>query len=133
MACTRADCVMKRAEGGFELRRLLASCEINEKVESDFIDLDVLIMHEGAMDLMAKHPGVKWEAEMCPKLWKIAPWVVRTSGRGRATKHLQSWLPFIEFNEVSAAMLTGRNKHALVRGLLGASGMDPEPANDDSP
>lgn len=125
-ACTRADSLMVNKAGGFDLIQLVASCELDGELGGNAVEIDALIIHEGALDLMAGHQEVDWKNTMSAKLWKIAPWVVRTSGRGRATKHLRPWLPFIEFNEVSSAMLTSRNKYSLVRGLLGASGKDPD-------
>lgn len=85
--------------------------------------LDILIIHEGALDLLFSTTSTDEEKNnFCKELLKIVPSVIRTSGRGRHTRHFAKTLPFIEFNEVSSALLTSRNKYALVRGLLGTTG-----------
>ena len=89
----------------------------------DFLDCDILLIHEGALDLLTDKQGVNWENdEGLASLFQLASAVVRTSGRGRTSKHLGEHLPFIEFGEVSSALLTSRNKFSLVRGLLGSAG-----------
>jgi len=91
---------------------------------SGSLSCDVLVIHEGALDLLVDRMGVDWSKKLSHVLWKIAPAVVRTSGRGRHTKHLYDRIPFVEFNEVSSAVLTARNKVSLVRGLLGTTGAE---------
>lgn len=86
---------------------------------------DVLLIHEGAMDILTSEQGFEWNRENDKdKLYAIAPAVVRTSGRGRKSNKLGEELPFIEFGEVSSALLTARNKYSLVRGLLGSAGAE---------
>ena len=92
--------------------------------------IDVLIVHEGALDLLTHGPKEAdklWSAEETDLLWNIAPVVVRTSGRGRSTRHFKDYLPFIEFNEVSSAVITARNKYSLVRGLFGTTASEAKP------
>jgi len=97
------------------------------------IRCDALVIHEGVLDLIGE--GIAWPspakrgtpngeqvAKLLETLLAISPALVRMSGRGRHTKHFRSDVPFIEFSEVSAALLTSRNKFALVRGLFGTSG-----------
>lgn len=97
---------------------------------------DVLLIHEGAMDILTSEQGVKWppredgkgaEEKYLNALYALAPAIVRTSGRGRKSKLLGEHLPFIEFGEVSSALLTARNKFSLVRGLLGSAGTERKP------
>ena len=124
---TRADTLISRDEGGFDLFQLLASNEIEdcpvpncpEGSKCVALPLDAIVIHEGAIDLINKDPIEKWHQNMTPRLWRIAPLVVRTSGRGRHTRHFLNRIPFIEFNEVSSALLTSRNKFAFVRGIFG--------------
>lgn len=101
---------------------------------------DVLLIHEGAMDILTSEQGVTWIKEVkddgtiitcLPELYKLAPAIVRTSGRGRKSKLLGEHLPFVEFGEVSSALLTARNKFSLVRGLLGSAGGEAKPASPD--
>lgn len=97
---------------------------------------DVLLIHEGAMDILTSEQGVDWKLQQDGKgadenylnaLYTLAPAIVRTSGRGRKSKLLGEHLPFIEFGEVSSALLTARNKFSLVRGLLGSAGTERKP------
>jgi hypothetical protein len=93
------------------------------------LNADVLLIHEGAMDILVAE-GVDWkEAEnqkqlvkQLQALYQLAPMIIRTSGRGRKSKLLGEHLPFIEFTQVSSALLTARNKFSLVRALLGSVG-----------
>ena len=55
-------------------------------------------------------------------LYQLAPMIIRTSGRGRKSRLLGEHLPFIEFTQVSSALLTARNKFSLVRAMLGSVG-----------
>ncbi|MCC7336416.1 MAG: hypothetical protein IT422_15105 [Pirellulaceae bacterium] len=97
-------------------------------LERDAADrkFDLIVIHEGALDILSKG-GVQWEPDFVDHLYHIAPVVIRTSGRGRTTTGLPPTVPFIEFNIVSNAILTSRNKYGLVRGLLGSTGQEPEP------
>lgn len=94
----------------------------------DEIRPDVILIHEGAMDILTSQQGVEWHdvahdehQEQLQALYQLAP-VIRTSGRGRKSRLLGEHLPFIEFGQVSSALLTARNKFSLVRGLLGSIG-----------
>ncbi len=98
-------------------------------VSSTDINLDVLVVHEGALDLLfsgENSPTTEEKKKFSEALLKIVPSIIRTSGRGRHTRHFDEMLPFIEFNEVSSALLTSRNKYSLVRGLLGTTGTKKE-------
>ncbi len=93
------------------------------------IDADVILIHEGAMDILTSQQGVEWNEvthedhkKQLQALYQLAPMIIRTSGRGRKSKLLGEHLPFIEFGQVSSALLTARNKFSLVRGLLGSVG-----------
>jgi hypothetical protein len=90
--------------------------------EDEVAQCDVLLVHEGALDLICENVGTDRKKELSKNLHAISPVVVRTSGRGRNSNHLNEDLPFIEFGEVSSALLTSRNKFSLVRGLLGSAG-----------
>ena len=101
------------------------------------IQADVLLIHEGAMDILTSQPGVDWirsndqehmdqYLHQLQALYKIAPIIIRTSGRGRKSQLLGEDLPFIEFGQVSSSLLTARNKFSLVRGLLGSVGSAPK-------
>lgn len=82
---------------------------------------DVLLVHEGVMDMLNKEG--KWiKDEDTPKLFSLAPFIVRTSGRGRETRYLHDAISFLEFNEVSGNTYQEMNKPRLVKSLLGSSG-----------
>jgi methylase of polypeptide subunit release factors len=92
---------------------------------------DVILIHEGAMDILTAQQ-VEWVAltdeqkaahgKQLQALYELAPMIIRTSGRGRKSSWLGEHLPFIEFGQVSSGLLTARNKFSLVRGLLGSVG-----------
>lgn len=95
----------------------------------DIKKADVILIHEGAMDILTDQMGVNWvgvdnveHSRQLKALYQLAPIIIRTSGRGRKSKLLGEHLPFIEFGQVSSSLLTARNKFALVRGLLGSVG-----------
>jgi hypothetical protein len=90
----------------------------------ELLTCDVLIVHEGALDILQGKDGIEWKPEYDSFLYEIAPFVLRTSGRGRETKNFQTTVPFIEFHIVSSAVLTSRNKYGLIRGVLGTTGQD---------
>jgi hypothetical protein len=101
------------------------------------IQADILLIHEGAMDILASQPDADWirsndqehkdqYLQQMQALYKIAPIIIRTSGRGRKSQLLGEDLPFIEFGQVSSSLLTARNKFSLVRGLLGSVGSAPK-------
>ena len=102
------------------------------EILSDIKEADVILIHEGAMDILTDQMGVKWvgvdnvdkdeHSGQLQALYQLAPIIIRTSGRGRKSKLLGEHLPFIEFGQVSSSLLTARNKFALVRGLLGSVG-----------
>jgi hypothetical protein len=107
-------------------------------MSEDSLDVDVILIHEGAMDLLTDQKmGVKWvgveedkeHEKQLDALYHLAPIIIRTSGRGRKSKLLGEHLPFIEFGQVSSSLLTARNKFALVRGLLGSVGSERIPGN----
>jgi hypothetical protein len=95
---------------------------------------DVILIHEGAMDILVAN-GVDWKevedrernAIQLQSLYRLVPIIIRTSGRGRMSKLLGTHLPFIEFTQVSSALLTARNKFSLVRALLGSFGTKVQP------
>jgi len=123
-------------DGGREFELISGGCKEarNDKciaaLGCDGIALDAIIIHEGTLDLVNKDPEVKWDEDKdkgglnknMEALWKLAPTVIRTSGRGRDTKHFPNEVPFAEFNEISGAILTSHNKYALTRAILGTSG-----------
>jgi hypothetical protein len=100
----------------------------------DSLGIDVILIHEGAMDILTDQMGVNWvgvdededdkHKKQLQALYQLAPIIIRTSGRGRKSKLLGEHLPFIEFGQVSSSLLTARNKFALVRGLLGSVGRE---------
>lgn len=111
-------------------------------ISSSKIVVDVLLIHEGAMDILALEDEAQWiirSGSTATKslfesikydpplnaLYQLTPSIIRTSGRGRKSKYLGEFLPFIEFGQVSSALLTARNKFSLVRGLLGSFGTKP--------
>lgn len=111
---------VKKREPEISLVEEFELLEVNSLETNEQLFCDVLVVHEGALDLLAAEVG--WTSNLSRFLWQLSPSVVRTSGRGRETNHLYKRMPFIEFNEISSAVLTARNKIALVRGLLGTSG-----------
>lgn len=82
--------------------------------------VDVLVIHEGIVDRL--HSEKVWEAKDTKYLFSVAPFVVRTSGRGGESRHLRNALPFLEFTELSKNTYQGMNKPSLVKALLGTSG-----------
>ncbi|RMG27688.1 MAG: hypothetical protein D6732_19885, partial [Methanobacteriota archaeon] len=84
---------------------------------------DVLVVHEGVFDLLQKEKNMNWDPdEHVSRLLAKASFVVRTSGRGRETRHLHDSISFVEFNEVSGNVYQELNKPRLVKALLGSSG-----------
>jgi hypothetical protein len=84
------------------------------------VEPDVLVVHEGVADAL-QNSG-RWSADDVARLYECAPVVVRTSGRGYMSRHLGQWLPFVEFNEISANIYQSLNKVALAKSLLGTTG-----------
>jgi hypothetical protein len=109
--------------------KLLTPVSKKKLMLSNYKKVDVILIHEGAMDVLVAE-GVKWEGtenrkqllKQLQALYQLAPMIIRTSGRGRKSKLLGEHLPFIEFTQVSSALLTARNKFSLVRALLGSVG-----------
>ena len=129
--------VTEAVNSGLEYDLLSGSCEEKdarclECGGCDGVSLDAIVIHEGTLDLIHQDEEVKWTEgvgsqrdvieENMRALWKLAPAVIRTSGRGRATKHFLKEIPFVEFSEVSGSLLTSKNKYALARAILGTSG-----------
>lgn len=83
---------------------------------------DVIVVHEGVTDALHNHQPCLWNAGDHRMLYKICPWIVRTSGRGSQSRHIGDNLPFYEFSELSDAAYRQANKVALVRGLLSLRG-----------
>ena len=81
---------------------------------------DVVVIHEGVADTL--HNSGRWNADDVARLYECAPAVVRTSGRGHISRYLARWLPFVEFNEISANIYKSLNKLALTKSLLGTAG-----------
>jgi SAM-dependent methyltransferase len=113
---------------------LITPCAISSdggSFESLKIKPDVILIHEGAMDILTAQQ-VEWvdltdaqsdaHGKQLQALYELAPMIIRTSGRGRKSSWLGEHLPFIEFGQVSSGLLTARNKFSLVRGLLGSVG-----------
>jgi hypothetical protein len=105
-----------------------SNCDAPSNQGNVSIQADVLLIHEGAMDILASQKDVDWSQyqQKLQALYKVAPVIVRTSGRGRKSQLLGEDLPFIEFGQVSSSLLTARNKFSLVRGLLGSVGSAPK-------
>jgi hypothetical protein len=113
------------AELSFIVPQVLKDNGVCRLLPSSEYPCDVLIIHEGALDILAKQVGVDWKRDYATTLYSISPIIIRTSGRGRHTQHMLDAIPFVEFNEISSAVLTSRNKYSLVRALLGTAGSIP--------
>jgi len=83
--------------------------------------MDAIVIHEGITDSFFKN-GLWHEGDYL-RLYSLLPFVVRTSGRGRESRHLGQALPFIELNVLSDSCYGSLNKIKLARALLGASGV----------
>lgn len=63
---------------------------------------DVLILHEGLVEELVEkkmfHPG----SELCHM--RHFPWIVRTSGKGRDARKLDTRLPFVEYSALSSVL-----------------------------
>jgi hypothetical protein len=84
------------------------------------VEADLLVLHEGITDVL--QDGRRWNAKDVDRLYECAPSVIRTSGRGQDSRHLQPFLPFVEFNDVSGNIYGSLNKLALTKSLLGTTG-----------
>ena len=116
-----------RFDGNKEFYISKAKYNVNTNVfklnKSLFDDTDVLLIHEGVMDLLSKKVVDIWQRERdTPKLFAHAPFVVRVSGRGPKTRHLDDAISFLEFNELSGNTYREMNKPRLVKALLNSSG-----------
>jgi hypothetical protein len=87
----------------------------------DFLAVDFLVVHEGAIDIFTANSGLKWSPSDTKALFGISPGVVRTSGRGRHSRNLGNRVPFLEASTLTAALVTSSNKYSLSRALLGAT------------
>jgi hypothetical protein len=83
-------------------------------------DADVLVIHEGITDSL-QHSR-RWKDSDVFRLYECVPAIVRTSGRGRDSRHLGQFLPFVEFSEISANIYGSLNKLSLAKSLLGSAG-----------
>ena len=82
--------------------------------------MDAIVIHEGITDSFFKDGF--WQKDDHLRLYSLLPFVVRTSGRGRESRHLGQTLPFIELNVLSDSCYGSPNKIKLAKALLGASG-----------
>jgi hypothetical protein len=94
----------------------------NADAEAPSLFIDFLVLHEGAIDIFCANHGMKWTLGDTTGLLAIAPGIVRTSGRGRHSRNLGNWVPFLEASTLTAALVTSQNKYSLSRALLGATG-----------
>lgn len=121
--------LIPRTNNVFELlpaagARQRSSAPGHDSGAGDYIEPDFLIVHEGALDILAsvETPRVKWTKQDTRGVYTIVPAVVRTSGRGRHSPNVGAWVPFLEASMLSSALVTSRNKYDLTRALLGAMG-----------
>lgn len=91
--------------------------------------VDAIVIHEGITDTFFKD-GLWHEGDHL-RLYSLLPIVVRTSGRGRESRHLGQTLPFIELNVLSDSCYGSLNKIKLAKALLGVSGELPKPEKQD--
>jgi methylase of polypeptide subunit release factors len=121
----------KNGQSGSEINLITPCAKSSDGELFEFLEFnpDVILIHEGAMDILTAQ-RVKWvdqsdkpnHKKQLQALYDLAPMIIRTSGRGRKSSWLGEHLPFIEFGQVSSGLLTARNKFSLVRGLLGSVG-----------
>ncbi len=88
--------------------------------------IDAIVIHEGITDSFFNIKDRLWEEGDHLRLYSLLPFVVRTSGRGRESRHLGQTLPFIELNVLSDSCYGALNKIKLAKALLGASGELPK-------
>ncbi len=100
-----------------------AMIEANGLEVTSLTDTDVLVIHEGVTDILERQGLWKPDGSEVDLLYTVTPCVVRTSGRGRETRHLQSQLPFLEFTELSENTYRSLNKYALCKALLSTTGV----------
>jgi methylase of polypeptide subunit release factors len=121
----------KNGQSGSEINLITPCAKSSDGELFEFLEFnpDVILIHEGAMDILTAQ-RVQWvdqsdkpnHKKQLQALYDLAPMIIRTSGRGRKSSWLGEHLPFIEFGQVSSGLLTARNKFSLVRGLLGSVG-----------
>jgi methylase of polypeptide subunit release factors len=121
----------KNGQSGSEINLITPCATSGDGELFEFLEFnpDVILIHEGAMDILTAQ-RVQWVDQsdkpnykkQLQALYELAPMIIRTSGRGRKSSWLGEHLPFIEFGQVSSGLLTARNKFSLVRGLLGSVG-----------
>lgn len=80
---------------------------------------DAVIIHEGITDSLDRN-GM-WKKGDHRHLFSVTPCVVRTSGRGRASREIGDELPFIELSVLSDSTYGSLNKIKLARAVLSAS------------
>jgi len=83
---------------------------------------DLIIIHEGITDEMHNRTESLWKEGDHYRLYSLLPAVIRTSGRGRKSRHLGDALPFIELNVLSDSCYGSLNKIKLARAVLNATG-----------
>jgi len=81
--------------------------------------VDALVIHEGVADIISSKLGDDWDSSDILAVFSETPGIIRTSGRGSQTRHLDSSLPFVEFTVVGATTYQNLNKVGLSRSLLG--------------
>jgi len=82
--------------------------------------IDALVIHEGVADVISSKLGDRWKPTDILSFFSESPCIIRTSGRGSQTRHLDSSLPFVEFTVLGTTTYQNLNKVALSRSLLGA-------------
>lgn len=82
---------------------------------------DAVVIHEGVTDTLARARLWQPRRDHAP-LYQVVPAVVRTSGRGRQSRELGDWLPFIELSVLSDAAYGSLNKPKLARAILNSVG-----------
>jgi hypothetical protein len=98
--------------------RVVRSIGDGETPRHQFVD--AIVIHEGIADAFFKEGY--WQEGDHLRLYSLLPFVVRTSGRGRESRHLGQTLPFIELNVLSDSCYGSLNKVKLAKALLGTSG-----------
>jgi hypothetical protein len=118
--------LVQSAEQGLQLYEISkeTGCSYQNTDQKCDLRCDALVIHEGALDLLRDGKGKAWESKFLKYLYSVSPAIFRTSGRGRQTRQFEPSTPFVEFSEVSSAVLTARNKFLLVRCLLATSGTE---------
>jgi hypothetical protein len=92
----------------------------NHAMLSDSDPPDFIVIHEGVTDMLASVGA--WPKDAHEELFNLCTCIVRTSGRGSVARHLNNYLPFLEFSEISDTTYRQMNKIALGKGLLSLRG-----------